>query len=521
MTRKTVFCAFCLLLAHAAAAGLPGDVTLDPAFGGLSFDSPVGVRQAGDGSDRKFIIERPGRIRIVNAGGTLNPAPFLDISAITSTSSERGLLGLAFHPNFASNGRVYLYHSASGLGGITTGDSVIAEYTVSIVDPNLLDPGSRRVVMVIPQDFNNHNGGDLHFGADGYLYIGMGDGGSGNDPCNRGQTLDPSTLAGGSCRGEKSAWLLGKMLRIDVDTTTPAGGNNLCAANGDGSAEYAVPPANPYFGDSDRCGEVWAYGLRNPYRFSFDRDSGDLWIGDVGQNTWEEVDLVPADNPGGANLGWKICEGNFLRGSTVSPCNLVNHHAPVLDYRNGLNSTCSVIGGYRYRGPVVSLQGIYVFGDYCSGEIWFAEESAPGVWSEQSFGFLSGFFGDLTGFGEDQAGNLYLTRGGGEVLVFNGDTEVTFQVGGSVSGLAGTGLVLQNNAGDDLVIDQNGPFAFATALPDQSTYQVTVLDQPLNPLQNCQVNAGSGQIDGADVNSVDVQCVTLDDEIFDDRFQQP
>ena len=401
-------------------AQIPADITLEPAFGGAVFNRPIAVRHAGDGSGRKFVVQLDGIVRVVNAADNVLATPFLDISSLTTAGGERGLLGLAFHPDYASNGRVYLNYTDAQTGnGIVNGDTVIAEYQVSASDANQIDPVSRRQIMVIPQDFANHNGGDLHFGPDGYLYIGMGDGGSGDDPCNRGQTLDPSTSS--SCRSEQAAWLLGKMLRIDVDSVTPAGANNLCAANPDGSAEYSVPGSNPFAGESDRCGEVWSYGLRNPFRFSFDRATGDLWIGDVGQNRWEEIDFEPAGDSGGRNYGWKICEASYVRGSTTTLCSLAGHTPPVIEYgRSG--GRCSVTGGYRYRGPIVSMQGYYVYADYCSLQIWFASETSPGVWSSEEFGSA---FANPIGFGEDEAGNLYLGRnasGTAEILVFRGNT---------------------------------------------------------------------------------------------------
>jgi len=422
MTPKIHIFLFLSLLTTTATAQIPGDITLDPAFGGAGFSGPVGVRHAGDGSNRKFIIQLNGLVRIVDAGDNVLATPFLDVSSLTSAGGERGLLGLAFHPDYSTNGLVYInYTDSAPSNGIVNGDTVIAEYEVSAGDPNLINPASRRQIMVIPQDFSNHNGGDLHFGPDGYLYIGMGDGGDGNDPCNRGQTLDPSTTPAGFCRTGEDAWLLGKMIRIDVDNTTPAGSNNLCAANGDGSAEYAIPADNPFAGESDRCGEVWSYGLRNPYRFSFDRDTGDMWIGDVGQSTWEEINLEPNSNPGGRNYGWKICEGDWVRGSTTSPCTLNPHAPPVIEYRR-TGSNCAVTGGFRYRGPILSMQGYYVFGDYCAGDVRFASEESPGNWESESFGAT---FGNPAGFGEDEAGNLYVTLLGGQILRFNGDTGPT------------------------------------------------------------------------------------------------
>ena len=422
MTPRSLIALSTLLVSSLCLAQIPADITLEPAFGGSSFASPIAVRHAGDGSDRKFVVQREGEILIVDGNNDVLATPFLDISALTSTSSERGLLGLAFHPDFAENGLIYINYTDNEPGNdIPTGDTIIAEYQVSGADPNLIDPLSRRQIIVIPQDFANHNGGDVHFGADGYLYIGMGDGGSGNDPCNRGLTLDPSTST--SCRTEDAAWLLGKMVRIDVDNTTPAGSNNLCAADPDGSAEYAIPGDNPFVGQSDRCGEVWAYGLRNPYRFSVDRETGDLWIGDVGQGTWEEIDHLPFGNSSGANLGWKICEGNFLRGSTTQTCTVGDHVPPVITYPYSPSPCRSVTGGYRYRGPVISMQDYYVYSDYCSGQIFFASEDAPGSWTSELFDTIApGGFGNHAGYGEDEAGNLYLVRLTGDIRIFQGDT---------------------------------------------------------------------------------------------------
>ncbi|WP_376695599.1 PQQ-dependent sugar dehydrogenase [Wenzhouxiangella sp. EGI_FJ10305] len=402
-------------LAAGAAAQIPPDVTLESAFNGESFATPVALRHAGDGSGRKFVVERGGTIHVVDASGNKLPTPFLNsFEHAVDLSGEGGLLGLAFHPDHASNGRFYVYYTwDNGTGMI----SRIAEFTVSDGNNNVADPASERVILEIPQDFSNHNGGDLHFGPDGYLWIGLGDGGSGNDPCNRAQTLDPADLVTecGSHETTAEKALLGKMLRIDVDSTTAAGPNNLCAASGDGSAAYAVPGNNPYAGQANHCGEIWAYGFRNPYRFSFDRATGDVWIGDVGQNTWEEIDLERAGNSGGDNYGWKLCEASYERGSTTQECTLTPHHAPVHEYPNA-GDNCSVTGGYRYRGPIPSLEGRYVFGDYCSGRVWFAEEVGAGDWEVLEFDTLG--FG-LVGFGEDEVGNLYLTRSDGSVLVFD------------------------------------------------------------------------------------------------------
>ncbi|GAB4198108.1 MAG: PQQ-dependent sugar dehydrogenase [Wenzhouxiangellaceae bacterium] len=406
----------CSVSVQAGGVVVPPDVSLDSFISGLSL--PLAARHAGDGSGRLFIVEQDGLIRIWD-GTQVLATPFIDLTNVTNASGERGLLGLDFHPDYANNGRFYVNFTADGLAGVTNGTTVIAEYTVS-GNPNVADAGSRRILMTIRQDFSNHNGGDLHFGPDGFLYIGMGDGGSGNDPCNRGQTLDPNNIVvGGGCVNDPTVALLGKMLRIDVDGTTPAGSNELCAAAGDGSAEYAIPPGNPFAGADNACDEVWAYGIRNPFRFSFDRDTGDLWIGDVGQNWWEEINLEPAGSAGGINYGWNPCEGTHPRGNSNpgSVCSFASQF-PVFEYRHD-NGNCSVAGGYRYRGPVDSLNGTYVFGDFCTGTIWFGQETAPDVFESAVSGFTTS---NLSAFGEDEDGEVFaISLGGGQIFRFNGD----------------------------------------------------------------------------------------------------
>jgi glucose/arabinose dehydrogenase len=417
-----------LILAAPALAQIPGDVTLDPAFGGASFSTPVALRHAGDGSGRKFVVERGGAIRIVDAAGNKLSTPFLDsFQDPVSTTGEGGLLGLAFHPDYASNGRFYVYYTWDNGTGLI---SRISEFTAS-ANPDVADAASERIILEVPQDFTNHNGGDIHFGPQGNLWIGLGDGGSGNDPCNRGQTLDPADLLDcGSHPTTPAKALLGKMLRIDVDSTTPPGGNDLCGAAPDGSAAYAVPGDNPFVNAVFRdrfdqpapslgltdgsCAETWAHGMRNPYRFSFDRDTGDLWIGDVGQNTWEEIDFEPAGDPGGNNYGWKVCEASFERGSTTTACTLPDHFGPVHEYANA-GDDCSVTGGFRYRGPVTSLQGTYVFGDFCSGRVWFMTDIGSSFTVDEFSNI-----GNIYGFGEDEDGELYVLLGG-SIRMFDGN----------------------------------------------------------------------------------------------------
>ena len=396
------------------ATAIPGDIGLKAVFPAGTFPGALGLVHAGDGSNRLFVFRQAGEIRVIEPSGT--HSPFLDIAdRLTTQNNEQGLLGLAFHPDFATNGLFYVNYSA-GSGhpsGADVGDTVISEFQIDDLT-GLGDADSERILMTVFQDFANHNGGNIQFGPDGYLYIGMGDGGSGGDPCDRSQTLDPDELvtAPFNCINNppESAALLGKMLRIDVDNTTPAGTNNLCAAHPDGSAEFAVPTDNPFIGDS-ACDEIWSYGLRNPWRWSFDRDTGDLWIADVGQNRWEEVNFEPADHPGGANYGWNECEGPYTYPHQTPPqeCQF-EHDFPVLHYPISNQPECAITGGYRYRGPVSSMQGIYVYGDYCSGRIWFAWQVGPNEFEELEFSVEGS---DLRSFGEDESGHLYVVRNGG------------------------------------------------------------------------------------------------------------
>ena len=395
---------------------VPDDVSLVNLFPPGSFTGALGLTHAGDGSGRIFVIRQGGTIDYFKLGN--EPSVFMTLTAPLSSGGERGLLDLAFHPQFGSNGRFFVNYTAGSDHpfGAALGDTVIAEYRVD-PETGLGAPDSERVLMTVVQDFANHNGGQMKFGPDGYLYIAMGDGGSANDPCDRSQTLDPNDRVIGPapddphliCKSSITTTLLGKMLRIDVDSTTPAGSNGLCGANANGSAEYAVPDDNPFVGQ-DACAEVWSWGWRNPWRFSFDRETGDQWIADVGQDHWEETNREPAENPGGDNYGWKTCEGSFARGSTSKACSLTESVLPVLEYRTGVEDNCAITGGYLYRGPVESLVGTYVYGDFCSGRIWFSWQTGPKEFSEVEFSVEGS---DLRSFGEDEAGQLYLVRSGG------------------------------------------------------------------------------------------------------------
>lgn len=353
-----------------AAAASPPPVTLQPVITtGLS--SPVSITNAGDGSGRLFITEQMGTIVIWN-GASLLSAPFLDIHSLVSCCGEQGLLSVAFHPGYATNGFFYVDYTD------VSGNTVIARYHVS-GDPNVADPSSASILLTILQPYANHNGGQLQFGADGNLYIGMGDGGSGGDPQNHAQNLND---------------LLGKILRIDVDGTPP----------------YSIPPSNPFVGVPNARPEVWAYGLRNPWRFSFDRLTHDLYIGDVGQDLWEEIDFQPATSPGGQNYGWRLMEG-FHCYNPATNCDDGTLTLPILEY--GHNPSCAVIGGYVYRGgSIPQLYGVYLYGDYCSGILWAASRDCSGAWSTTQ---LIQPPINISSFGEDESGEVYLTHLGGVV----------------------------------------------------------------------------------------------------------
>lgn len=415
------FAAAALLLAAgpAFAQSVPADLTLAPFVSGLS--SPTAIRHAGDGSNRLFVTQKGGSIRVIQ-NGTVLATPFLT-QAVT-TSSESGLLGLAFHPDYASNGYFYVAFTAPAaeprLG--TTPDQVIARFQVS-ADPNVAVPGSRLDIIRIPDLAGNHNGGDLHFGPDGYLYYSSGDGGPQNDPhgfalCAWKKPADstPNNCAPG---GGTNYWLLGKILRIDIDTPTAAATADMCGATAGQPANYSIPAGNPELGSANTCDEIWHTGLRNPWRFSFDRDTGDMYIGDVGQGAREEVSRAPAGTP--LHFGWGCMEG-FRVNKTTAPCvnsttnSFPGSTLPILDYPRG--DGFSISGGVMFRGPIQPMQGVYWFADYGSGRVWSATEPASGAWPYvQRFTQVG-----AVAFGEDEYGNLYLVNiNTGNILRFTSE----------------------------------------------------------------------------------------------------
>jgi glucose/arabinose dehydrogenase len=340
-------------------------ISLEPVVSGLK--SPIGVYNAGDGSGRLFILEQGGSVRIWN-GTQLLTTPFLNVDPLTNGGGEQGLLGIAFHPNYKTNG--YFFVSYTDLSGNT----VIARYSVSTSNSNVANASSGTPILAVAQPFSNHNGGQIQFGPDGYLYISMGDGGDAGDPGNRAQNLTT---------------LLGKMLRIDVDRGLP----------------YTIPASNPFVSNTNAAvkKEIWAYGLRNAWGFSFDRSSGDLIMGDVGQNDWEEIDFQPRSSSGGENYGWRKMEGNNCFNPSTN-CNDGTLKLPIIEYSHAAGN-CSVTGGYRYRGSRwATLAATYFYGDLCSGRIWGAKPSGA-TWTTN---LLLDTALTISAFGEDEAGEVYV-----------------------------------------------------------------------------------------------------------------
>jgi glucose/arabinose dehydrogenase len=364
-------------------------IQLEQVVSGLT--QPTTVTNAGDGSGRIFIAQETGQI-LIFVNGSVLPTPFLDISDLVGHDPEHGLLGLAFHPEYASNGFFYVDYTR-----VDDGATVVARYQVSAADPNAADPDSAQIVLTQAQPIGDHNGGTVAFGPDGYLYLSIGDGGCCGDPLENGQNLE--------------TWL-GKILRVDVN------GDDF---PGDPEHNYAVPPDNPFVGQPPTLPEIWAYGLRNPWRCSFDRTTGDFFIADVGQNTWEEVNFQPAASNGGENYGWNVLEGlhcfdddppgscdDFLNGDST---------LPILEYNHNLG--CSVTGGYRYRGQrYPDLESVYFYADFCTGRIWGVIQQGNGTWETQELLF-AGF--SISTFGEDETGELY-------VVEYNEDQSVLYRI---------------------------------------------------------------------------------------------
>lgn len=362
---------FCVVTGNVQAQGGPDLSQYEWVEVVSGFDNPIYISHAGDGSGRLFVLEQTGYIFILDQDLQVLPDPFLDVSGLLTSDvfqggySERGLLGIAFHPDFENNGIFFIHYIRYD------NKAIVERHTVSADDPNLADPASAAVILSVDDPFPNHNGGQLAFGPDGYLYIGIGDGGDLGDPLGNGQNTKT---------------LLGKILRVDVNNTDT----------------YTVPETNPFVGNDDYAPEIWALGFRNPWRFSFDRATGDLYIGDVGESTWEEINFQPADSPGGQNYGWNAYEGNHpFNEDTPVPDEMT---LPIAEYSH--NEGCSVTAGYVYRGEMMpELQGVFFFGDYCTGGVWATQPLTEGIWLTANYGYLGH---QITSFGEDEAGELYL-----------------------------------------------------------------------------------------------------------------
>lgn len=356
-------------------------ITLQVAPFATGLSQPVKITNAGD--NRLFVVQQSGEIRIVQANGTVLDTPFLNLSSKVATDSEQGLLGLAFEPG--SSTVFYVNYTRESTDSEQHGDTIIARYRVTGNDPNVADPTSEEIVLTVDQPYPNHNAGDLAFGPDGYLYIPLGDGGSGGDPEDRAQNLNE---------------LLGKVLRINVT----------------GQPTYTIPADNPFTTDNNpnTRAEIWAWGLRNPWRFSFDRQTQDIYFGDVGQGAYEEIDFQPANSTGGENYGWDCREGAHPYTGAQSPACTGNNNLvePIFEYARAENQSnpsapcSSITGGFVYRGTAYpALVGHYILADYCSGKFWSLIRNNQNAWISTAHGKL---INSASTFGEDQNGELYV-----------------------------------------------------------------------------------------------------------------
>lgn len=346
------------------------------------FTNPLDIQQSGDGSGRLFVVEQAGRIKIIQNGSVLG-TPYLDVSTLIVSGGETGLLGLAFHPNYSTNGCFYVNYTTTRLTGAL--QTVIAEFHAATPGANTVNTASEQRLFTVDQPETNHKGGALAFGNDGFLYIGLGDGGGAGD------------MHGVNGNAQNTATRLGKILRIRVDCT----------------GTYSIPTNNPFVTQSTPTNEIWLYGLRNPFRFSIDHASGNLWIGDVGQGSFEEVDRV-TPTQGGSNLGWRCKEGTHTFNFTAN-CQTATFLDPIFDYDRSQGDE-TVIGGYVYHGANISaLAGNYVFGDFISGRIWSLAQDAQGH-LVRTF-LVNAGAGDLAGFGQDPSGELYVARYSSGVVV--------------------------------------------------------------------------------------------------------
>lgn len=401
------------------------------------FTSPVEMAHP-PGDSRLFVVQQGGMIRILNSNQTVNATPFLSLpTTVVLSGGERGLLGLAFHPNYATNGYFYVNYTRAGDGA-----TVVARYTVS-ADPNVADPASAMILLTIAQPFSNHNGGTVRFGADGFLYIGMGDGGSGGDPGDRAQNINEN---------------LGKMLRLDVDSASP----------------YGIPSSNPYVGVAGND-EIWAIGMRNPFKFSFNRLNGDLWVADVGQNLAEEIDKIASPLPVGLNFGWRCYEGNLVYDTSSGTCpTYASTVPPVTQYGHGSNR-CSITGGYAYTGSIPTFANKYFFADYCTAEIAYVTGTSSTItWALNPAG-------NLTTFGEDVNGELYVAIGGTIYKLYDADLGTNDFNRNGLSFYPNPGkteIFIKNSSETTLskvkIVDLTGKIVLAEALENTQTPSVNI-----------------------------------------------
>lgn len=402
------------------------------------FSQPIDIQSAGD--DRLFIVEQAGRIKVLNADGTTNATNFLDISGQISSGGERGLLGLAFHPEYATNGFFFVNYS------LPNGDNRIARFTVS-GDPDVADDTTELPILTIPQPFSNHNGGAIAFDPEGFLVISSGDGGSGGDPQNNSQNTEN---------------LLGKLLRIDIDNTVPGGAN------------YTIPSSNPFFGDPSKSEEIWAYGLRNAWKFSFDSQTDEVWIADVGQNSREEINKMPG-NEAGVNYGWRCYEGNnpFNTTGCPDPSELT---FPVVEYPHSQGR--SITGGYVYRGGFyANMEGLYFFADFVSG-IWGYVDEANEIT------IIDDTSQNWSTFGQDNNKDLYIASYAGAILKIEGEPLIGIEE--NTKNIIG---LYPNPAKNNITINANN-----SVLKSVNIYNISgslVLETSVNNTSKTQVNTST------------------------------
>ena len=379
MTRYLLVVLLFPVLTHAQS--IHPELEFELAYSG--FSSPLDMSDAGDGSGRLFVAEKSGIVKVIDNTGTTLTTPFMNISNKVRDAGERGLLGMAFHPDYATNGYLFLHYSD------LDSDTQISRFTVDSNNPNLIDISSEESIITVDQPRSNHNGGSIEFGPDGYLYIALGDSGGGGDPDNAAQNTQS---------------LLGKMLRLDVDNGLP----------------YSIPANNPFVNVDTIRNEIWAIGLRNPFRFSFDSQTGDMWIGDVGQNAWEEVNFQPANSLGGENYGWRCYEGNNV--FNTNGCEDISEYVgPVFEYQH-INCGCSFTGGMVYRGSNPCLQGLYIGADINRHTVYTIKSDGQGGWTNDTQ--LPAQGRSLVAFAEDENQELYAVSLGGNIYRVKGKNEV-------------------------------------------------------------------------------------------------